>query len=172
MHDSSNCPVCRGQPRDGSLTDEQFFDFVQACRDELAVKQERFLARIADASRWQCELANGTLSFDDESFPVTPVGTHSDEQQTWLWAWANETLPGLARQASRRIQALHDRTGFRVFLDEGTPAKSIDAQDLTALAIHELDAIGLYRVPSEGGPTLYLAVHEPLGSPDAGARDL
>ncbi len=172
MHDSSHCPVCRGQPADGSLTDEQFFAFLQACRDELAAKQAQFNVRIAGASRWQCELADGTLAFDGQLFPVTAVGTHSAEQQTWLWAWANDSFPPLAREASRRIQALFDRTGFRVFLDEGMPAKSIDAQDVTAMAIHELGAIGMYRVPSEGGPTLYLAVHEPAGSLDAGVRDL
>ena len=170
MHDSSQCPICRGQPSEGSLTDEEFFAFLQACRAELTAKQERFQERVARASRWQYELADGTLSLDGEIFPITAVGTHSAEHGTWLWAWANDSFPPQAREASRRIQALYDRTRFQVFLDEGMPAESIDAQDVTAMAIHELGAIGMYRVPRKDGPTLYLAVHEPASSAADSAR--
>ena len=170
MHDSSQCPICCGQPRDGSLTDEQFLAFLAACRDELAAKQERFQERVAGAARWQCELADGTLAFGDAVFPVTPVGTHSAQQQTWLWAWANDSFPPHARQSARKIQALFDRTGFRVFRDEGVPAQSSDAQDLTAMAVHELGAMGMFRVPSPDGPMLYLAVHEPASAAGESAR--
>ena len=170
MHDSAHCPICRGQPVDGSLTDEEFFAFLQACRDELASKQERFQERIAAAERWHYELADGILSLDAQMYPITVVGTHSAEHQTWLWGWANDSFPPAAREESRRIQALFDRTRFRLFLDEGMPAKSIDAQDITAMAIHELGAIGMFRVPSQAGPTLYLAVHEPAATAAGSTR--
>jgi len=61
--------------------------------------------------------------------------------------------------ASSRIRSLHTVTGFRVFIDPGTQASPSAAQDLTALAVHILDAIGFFRCPSEG-TVLYLAVHE------------
>ena len=35
------------------------------------------------------------------------------------------------------------------------------ARDFAAMAVHLLGAIGFFRCPSEDGPTLYLAVHEP-----------
>lgn len=57
-----------------------------------------------------------------------------------------------------RIQSLHTVTGFRVFLDPATQASSV-AQDLTALAVHVLDAMGFFCCPSHG-PVLYVAVHE------------
>ena len=53
------------------------------------------------------------------------------------------------------------RTGFRVFIDEGIEASSMDAQDFTALAVHQLGAIGFFREASDS-PALYLAVHEPV----------
>lgn len=170
MHDSSHCPVCRSQPAAGGLTDDEFHAFLRACRDELAAKQARFQQRIASAARWQCELAEGTLSFDGMIFGITPVGTYSEAEQTWLWAWANESLPQKARETSRPIQALFDRTGFRVFVDAGLPATASDAEDLTAMALHELGATGLFRIPSEG-LTLYLAVHATVDPGDAGARN-
>jgi hypothetical protein len=166
MHDSSNCPICRGLPRDGSMSDGEFFAFLDVCRAELADKQERFQQRIAGAGRWFYDLADCSLTFGELRFPITPVGTWSPEYQTWLWAWANEDFPTRAREASRQLQSLHAVTGFQVFLDPGIEASSMDAQDFTALAIHQLGAIGLFRAPmgqnEDGtqGPTLFLAVQE------------
>src|SRR5262245_45675577 len=159
MHDSSTCPICRGLPVGGSMSDEEFFTFLTACRDELADKQAGFQQRIAGATRWSYELADCSLSIGDERFPMVPVGTHSPEYQTWLWAWANEDFPPVAREASRQLQSLHAVTGFRVFLDPGIEASSADAQDFAALAVHRLGAIGVFRLSSDG-PTLYLAVQE------------
>jgi hypothetical protein len=162
MHDSSACPICRGLPVGGSMSDDEFFAFLAACRDELAQKQARFQQRIGSAARWSYELADCSLTISSERFPATPVGTHSPEYQTWLWAWANEDFPPAARDAARRVQALHGLTGFRVFLDPGIGASEGDAQDFAALAVHQLGAIGVFRSPSDG-PTLYLAVEEPGG---------
>jgi hypothetical protein len=141
------------------MSDEDFFAFLAACRNELADKQVRFQERIAGAARWSYDMADCSLTIGDERFSMTPVGTHSPEYQTWLWAWANEDFPPIAREASRRLQALHAVTGFRVFLDPGIGASSADAQDFAALAVHHLGAIGVFRSTSDG-PTLYLAVHE------------
>jgi hypothetical protein len=157
MHDSMTCPICCGLPVGGSLSDEDFF---ATCRDELAEKQALFQERIRGAARWSYEMADCSLAVGSERFPMTPVGTHSSEYQSWLWAWANEDLPHVAREAARRLQGLHAVTGFRVFLDPGIGASSADAQDFAALAVHQLGAIGVFRSPSDG-LTLFLAVHEP-----------
>ena len=116
-------------------------------------------------SRWHYEMSDGSLTIGDTRFGMTPIGTFSPEHQTWLWAWANEDFPEVARAGSRRIQGLHAVTGFRVFLDPGVGASPSDAQDFAALAVHQLGAIGFFRCPS-GGPELYLAVHE-SGGPGA-----
>ncbi len=158
MHDSSNCPICRGLPVDGSMSDQAFEAFLESCLAELADKQARFNQRIAGESRWAYDLADCSLTVGTQRFRMTPVGTHSPQQQTWLWAWANEDYPAIAREASRQIQALFTVTGFRVFIEPGTDADRFDAQDFTAMAVHQLDAIGFYRLPS-AGPTLFLAVH-------------
>jgi hypothetical protein len=142
------------------MTDEEFFNFLELCRAELAEKQSRFQQRIRGAERWFYDLAEGVLVLGTERFPISAIGTHSPEYQTWLWAWANEDYPPGARAASRRIQGLYDVTRFRVFTDPGIRASAEDAQDFAALAVHQLGAIGFFRCPSDG-PTLYLAVHEP-----------
>lgn len=142
------------------MSDDEFFAFLAVCRDELAVKQAAFEQRIAGASQWRYEMADGSLTIGDVRFGMIPVGTFSAEYQSWLWAWANEDFPEVARTASRQIQGLHSITGFRMFLDPGRPASASDAQDCAAFAAHQLGAIGIFRCPSEG-PLLYLAVLEP-----------
>ena len=161
MHDSSTCPTCRGLPIGDSMSDERFFSFVAECRDELALKQPRFQQRIAGATRWSYDLADCSLTIGSEQFRMSPIGTYSATYQSWLWAWANEEFPAAAHAAALPLQALHEVTGFQMFLDPGMPARVSDVEDLVALAIHRLDAAALFRVqPVSDCPTLYLAVHE------------
>jgi hypothetical protein len=142
------------------MSDEEFLAFLSACREELAVKQAAFQARNAGASRWYYEMADRSLTIGNTRFTMTPIGSFSPKYESWLWAWANEDFPEVARTASRVIQGLYAVTGFRVFLDPDILASSADAQDFTAVAVHHLDAIGFLRCPSDG-PVLYLAAHEP-----------
>ena len=163
MHDSSTCPTCHGLPIDGRMSDEEFFTFLNACRDELAVKQADFQKRIAGAPKWYYDMVEESFTIGEMRFGMTPIGTYSHDYQTWLWAWANRDFPEVARTASRQIQDLFAVTGFRVFLNEGIEASTTDAQDFAALAVHQLGASGFYRCPSEGAePVLYLAIHELL----------
>src|SRR5436853_525571 len=101
MHDAPTCPICRGLPVGGSMSDDEFFAFLAACREEVADKQARFQRRIAGAPRWSYELAAGSLTIGDTRFGMTPIGTFSPAHQSWLWAWANEDFPEAARGASR-----------------------------------------------------------------------
>ena len=159
MHDSSTCPICHGLPVDDRMTDAEFFAFLSACRDELADKQSAFQQRISGGGRWVYDLRDNSLTIGSERFPITAIGTYSVDYETWLWAWANEEFPEVARAASRELQSLHSVTGFRVFMNPGIEASSQDAQDFAALAVHHLGAIGFFRDGSES-PILYLAVHE------------
>ena len=159
MHNSSTCEICHGLPVDGRMSDAEFFAFLDACRDELADKQLRFQQRIAGAESWNYDMQECSLTIGSERFRVTAVGTHSLEYQTWLWAWANDVFSDAVRAGSQQLQSLHTVTGFRVFIDEGIEASSADAQDFTALAVHQLGAIGFFRNTSDS-TTLYLAVHE------------
>jgi len=143
------------------MSDEAFFAFLASCRDELAHKQAHFQKRIAGAQQWHYEMGQGSLVIGDLRFGMTPIGTFSADFQSWLWAWANEEFPEVARAASRHIQDLHALTGFRVFLNPGIGASEADAQDFVAMAAHQLDSIAFFRCPSGSkGPILYLAVHE------------
>lgn len=140
------------------MSDEEFFCFLQMCRDQLEARQPKIEEISPLGSAWSFDLAEGTIQFHAGVFPITAIGTHRDEYGTWLWAWANDDFPAVAKSASKRLQALHGVTGVQVFLDPGIAATSKDAQDFAAMAVHCLGAVGMFRVP--GAPTLHLAVHD------------
>ncbi len=148
------------------MSDEQFYSFVATCRDELALLQPQFQQRVCGSGKWFYDRSDCTLRVGEEGFSITPVGTHSSEYQSWLWAWANEDFPTPAREASKVLQTLEILTGFRVFTNPGIRASESDALDLSALAVHSLGALGIFRVP--GATTLFLAVLEPA---DRNARN-
>lgn len=152
---------CNTAPTLGSMSDEEFAAFLAACRAELATLQPQFQHRIREGGQWFYDLSERTLNIGEQSFSITPIGTHSAERQSWLWAWANEEFPLPARDASKQLQSLYTHTGFRVFTIPGIPASVGDAQDFVAMAVHSLGAIGFFRVPSDAStPTLFLAVHK------------
>lgn len=144
------------------MTDEEFFAFLDACRAELKTKQALFIDRNQHGTDWFYDLKALILRIGNQQYEIVPVGTHSKQYQTWLWAWANEDFPAAARAASAKLKELYEPTKFRMFVDDGIEADSLDAQDFTAMAVHHLDAMGFYRIPEDEGPTLYLAVLKPL----------
>ncbi|MEZ6090627.1 MAG: hypothetical protein R3C05_21930 [Pirellulaceae bacterium] len=158
MHDSRDCPNCRELPDPESMTDEAFYEWLRQCREELQVKQDRFMTHVEQGAYWHYDLEAGTLSIGSQTYRITVIGSHNAEEQTWLWAWANESFPSVVRESSSQIKQIYETTRFEVFRDVGTDASSGDAQDLSSLAIHWLEADGLFRVPT-AGPTLYFAVH-------------
>ena len=158
MHYSSQCPVCSASSSPGSMSDAEFFAFLNTCRHGLAEAQSQFQKRIIGEDQWFYDLADGKLTIGTQTFSITPIGTYNSEHKSWLWAWANDEFPPLALETSKRLTELHAITGFRVFLDPGISASENDAEDFVALAVHCLGAIGFFRTAAV--PVLFLAVHE------------
>lgn len=141
------------------MSDEAFFGFLSACREQLSAKQMAFNERLEPNAEWSYDFESSSLTVGPKGFRITAIGTQNSVDQTWLWAWANEGFPASARDAASQIKSLYELTGFKVFDDPGIAANPSDAEDLAACAVHQLDAVGLFLSPHED-TTLYLAVHE------------
>ena len=51
------------------------------------------LADYLGECRWQVDVVGGTIHFEDKgSYPIQLLGSESEMEGTWLWAWANEML--------------------------------------------------------------------------------
>ncbi|WP_344971213.1 DUF6882 domain-containing protein [Streptosporangium fragile] len=107
---------------------------------------------------WQVDVPTGTITFGEEfRFPIQILGTESERDHTWLWAWANTRSnlpPGLLRAATwlreyGREHRIPELTEAEVSLD------AVDGHLLSMLAAG-LTGRCYYRGPHRGGAVFML----------------
>ena len=149
---------------------EEYKVFLDTCYQELAEKQT------ALTSQYELRKYDGFL-YDQETeilqfkvgeavgleFEVIPIGSWSSKSNTWMWAWANESVIDRQREKSARIRELADITGAGIFVDEAFEAEEVTAHELTSMAVHHLEALGMYIAPSENLKT-FLALMRVQGT--------
>lgn len=135
---------------------------------EMRVRSDALAEELADhlLPRWRWQ-ADGTLALIDGldqvawELSVEHLGSWSERGESWLWAWANPTVPALARARAARVRGLGERLGL-AFLGQpelpNLPQNS--AWMVSCIAGVLLGAQGLRRLPLPGGLHLFLAVHD------------
>ncbi|WP_297571708.1 DUF6882 domain-containing protein [uncultured Deefgea sp.] len=153
-----------------SMTDDEFYAFIDASFAELEQKQAMLSASYSLGSglgRWWFDQANGKLQFFDAAdqleveVEVIEIGSYSAKNNTWKWAWSNAAgLPAL-RERSAKIKELATLTGNALFdfdyvFEIGDEAM---AWELTAMAVHLLGALGCYKAATtNNGDATFLAI--------------
>jgi uncharacterized protein DUF6882 len=66
--------------------------------------------RISTWPRWDYDFERGTLIFSQDGVPrvlatIQVIGTTSISGETWMWGWANESLPPNVRKAAAKVRA-------------------------------------------------------------------
>ncbi|CAM4152260.1 MULTISPECIES: DUF6882 domain-containing protein [Flavobacterium] len=76
-------------------------------------RQDVFSELVEDLS-WSFDMISGTVTFGDYSFRMQMLGTYSEEQQSWLWAWANKQsgIPEEFLQAALAMKEIGERNGI------------------------------------------------------------
>jgi hypothetical protein len=140
------------------MTSDEFDQFrhdaVHALMDLCEVCRRRY--RMGTWPRFDYDLDAGTLTFSEAGVPsvianIQVVGTTSDKTHTWLWAWANASLPPNVTERVRQVQQF----GMSEGLDQLTEPKLPDGEFLgweqTAVMARIVGAQGGYRCPSSNG---------------------
>jgi hypothetical protein len=52
------------------------------------------------AARWFYEMTDGSLTIGYTRFGMIALGTYSAAHQSWLWAWANQAFPPVAKESA------------------------------------------------------------------------
>lgn len=161
------------------LTREQrmaapFETVVERGMSELQIMRERHdsLFGLADCD-WDVDLDIGTITFTNPdgrvaTAPVQVVGTVDTTDGTWLWSWANPSIPEASAADARLVREYGQRHEIDPLTDERLEIEESDAWDLTALAAHLAGAQGAYRGPA--GPTLVFMTYGAV-SVSQGRRD-
>lgn len=147
-----------------STTRAAWIDAVTAGHHALREKQHALESDygISRFERWDYDQSAGTLTFSDGGVPrvvadIEFVGSVSEANGTWLWAWANfhNEAPVVSR-----IGAVREFGEARGFLHLTVPlwkGDAVDGWELSGVAAQVQGAQGVYRVPTARG-FLYMAL--------------
>lgn len=140
------------------MKDQQFSEFRHGAVHELIrlndLCEQKF--QISSWPRWEYDFDRATLTFSQGGVPkvlasIQVVGTTSISGGTWLWGWANESLPSRVTNELANVRAF----GKAEKIAELTEAELSDDEHLgwgmTAIAAKLLGAKGGYRCPGENG---------------------
>lgn len=109
------------------------------------------LIRISDAA-WEVDLEVGTIVFTTPGVraeaPVQVVGTHLSTDGSWLWSWANPSIPTSLTDDAQRVRAFGEKDGYPVLTTARMARSELQCWELTALALHLSSASqGAYSGP-------------------------
>ncbi len=137
---------------------EQFSEFRHEATHQLMRLneecEEKF--RISSCPRWYYDFDRGTLTFSQDGEPkvvalIQVVGTTSISSGTWLWAWANQSLPTGVIEGSIKVREFGEREQLPELSQEKWPDDEHLGWEMTAIAAKVLGAKGAYRCPGTNG---------------------
>jgi len=160
------CALCYENIREKNWIqdDEKYHKLIKSSFSYLQAKQERFLEKykVDEHDRWDWDQGTGKLIFTDAGIPQVEAdfhfsGSFSTSSNTWMWAWANESLDEKVKASSRELKSLGEELGLKQLAAGRWPADEFDGWEVTSLLAQKLNAIGAYRTSGDGGFT-YLVV--------------
>jgi Family of unknown function (DUF6882) len=148
-------------PNDPETLPEAALQIDYATLVDRAVEELRFKTQTGvnlyqlDQASWDADLDAGTITFTSPrglvaTAPVQVVGTVNSLDSTWLWSWANASVPEHVTRHARLVQ----QYGLKHGIGELTDRKLV-VQDETecwrfaALACYLGQDQGAYRGPSD-----------------------
>lgn len=134
---------------------------VRLMQEHNAAWQKRF--GLSDGCPFQWDINTTTIRFDHEAGQVVAsvcvVGTTSSREGTFLWSWANESIPITARGRLDMVQEFGARHQLSVLTTPEFPAGRAEALEMLAVAARILDAEGVFIHPA-GDLTFYFALSD------------
>ena len=160
------CSHCYEDTREKNWleNDETFHEFISSSFHYLEEKQKGFLEKYKanDHERWDWYQETGTLVFSHEGKPQVEAeihfsGSFSNKSNTWLWAWANDSLSETVKSSSRKVREIGEELGLLKLVAAHWEATEVDGWEMTAVLAKAMNAIGAYRTSSDSGFT-YMVV--------------
>ena len=98
--------------------------------------RSRMLVELTADKPWRARLDEATVTFGEETYDAQILGTHSDRDDTFLWAWAN---PGAAQwgpslEAVNALRALGEKVGYGVLRERKVAGEWVRFRELAWVA--------------------------------------
>ncbi|MBN8734064.1 MAG: hypothetical protein J0L64_26235 [Acidobacteria bacterium] len=140
------------------MTEEEYQQFrheaVHALMDLNEAVEREF--RLSALPRWDYDLSDGVLVFSAEDVAkviadIQVVGTTSNESKTWMWGWANDSLPPRAVSRIDAVRKYGDSESIPQLTTDVLTNDDYLGWELTAVTARLLGAKGAYRCPGDNG---------------------
>jgi hypothetical protein len=121
------------------------------------------LAHLVGEVSWQLSLDSGLLSVGNRyCWRIELLGTLSESDGTWLWAWANDAsnIPAHLLVASLAFKAYGEQHGIPELTTPQLPLDQIDGHTLALFASGICEANAYYRCPYEDGALFLLIMDD------------
>jgi hypothetical protein len=132
---------------------------------ELVEKNESLKQRygLSGHERYDYDVDAGTIIFSDKGTTIVTaeiqiVGTTSEKNGNWLWAWANDWWPKSAVSFAEAARQFGIENGIEELSTEYLYDDSIMnlGWEMTAVTARVVDAIGAYRPPTDNGHIFFV----------------
>lgn len=148
------------------MNNQEFQQFLEQCCQELEEKQSVLLKEfIGDYDLVEIDYQRGIVEFKKyavvkNASQITPIGSYSKITSSWLWAWANPSIPDALKQKSEKIKELGRITGLEIFHKTVFPAEQEMTWEIIAMACHQIKSMGFCRPDTGSDDWLFVALDD------------
>lgn len=107
---------------------------------------------LGQESGWEASLERGTIGFlfadgRKVSAPIQVIGTHDPSDNSFVWSWANKTIPAALTDHAKQLKAFGEHNGIKSFTQPIQQPVDEDQAWIFVTVAHRLaQANGVYRI--------------------------
>jgi hypothetical protein len=135
--------------------DEKFAQLLESSIAELQMKTGAHQAAwgLGKFDRWDMDMERGDLIFSNRdgmtaTCPAQVIGSHNSAGGTWMWAWANPSIPDSLKVDALKVKEYGESHQIERLTNPEFAADEMEAWTLTALATKLCESQGAYRGPA------------------------
>ena len=140
--------------KNGDFTSERmgFNDLIKVSVEELAFKTQSHTAMwgLGRERSWSFDQQTGLLkwSFSDRTIvaPAQITGSFNEQQETWLWSWANSSVSKDAAAFAQKARAFGEENQFDLLVQPKFDCLLEECWELAAITMHLSRQQGVYRM--------------------------
>lgn len=126
------------------------------------LRQQAF-AEFLSEHNFKLLLDEGKIDFGEKGiFPIQLLGTVSDEEQSWLWAWANGEIKPELKSHVESIRLIGEQKDLLELTEEEVFFDEADPEILAIIAVDEKSCY--YRVNHTSGNVYAMVIGAPIPS--------
>jgi hypothetical protein len=134
---------------------------------ELEIKTQAHvkLWGLGSSDRWDLLQAQGDLvfTFADGLKAVAPaqiIGTYNSKDQSWLWAWANDSINDSLKKDAQKVREYGAKHRIKQLTERKWLGSEAEAWAMAAVAVKLCGAQGAYRGPASENLFVFMTFGE------------